>query len=99
MRGVHLRPHRRVDAVGADQQRAVRLGDRAVGAFDQRGDGAAGILAIAGDPVAELDRVSPGPLDQFVVQQHVEAAAVHSVLRPLVAGERAARLGVDVVAI
>ena len=49
--------------------------------------------------MAEPDRVWPGALDQLVVQQHVEAAAVHRVLRPVVAGEQPARLGVDVVAI
>ena len=96
---MHLSPHSRVDAVGADQQRAVRLGRRAVGAFDQRSDGAVSILAVAGDAVAEPDSVAPGPLDQLVVHQHVEAAAVHGVLRPLITGEQAARLRVDVVAV
>ena len=71
LRGVHLRPHRRVDAVGADEQRAVRLGGRAVGVFDERGD-AAGILAVAGDRLTEPDRTRPQPLDNLVVQQHVK---------------------------
>ena len=35
----------------------------------------------------------------MLVQEHLELAAVHCVLRPSVAGEQAARLGVDVVAI
>ena len=34
--GMHLRPDRRMDAVGADEQRAARLGGRAVGVFDER---------------------------------------------------------------
>ena len=70
---VHLRAHRRVDAVGADQQRAARFGGRAVGVLDQRGDAAVGILAVAGDAAAEPHRVRPDPLHHLVVQQHVEA--------------------------
>jgi hypothetical protein len=96
--GVHLCPHRRVNPIGADQQCAVRLGGRAVGAFDQRRD-AAPTLAIAGNAMAEADGVRSRALDQLVMQQHVEAAAVHRVLRPVIAGVETARLGIDVVAI
>ena len=97
--GMHLRANRRVDAVGADQQRAFRLGGRAVGVFDQRADAAVGILAIAGHAAAEPHRLRPDPLHHLVVQQHVEVAAMHRVLRPVVAGEQPARLGIDVVAV
>ncbi len=99
LRRVHLRAHRRVDAVGADQQRAVGLHGGAVSAFDQRGNGTVRILAVAGHAMAEPDRVGPGALDQLVMQQHVEAATMHGVLRPVVAGQKSARLGVDVVAV
>ena len=38
-------------------------------------------------------------LDDGLVQEHLQAAAVHRVLRPLVAGAHAARLGVDLFAV
>jgi hypothetical protein len=97
--GMHLRAHRRVDAVGADQQRALGLGGCAVGVLDQRADAAVRVLAVAGDAAAEPHRGSSSALHELVVQQHVELAAVHRVLRPVVAGEQAARLRIDVVAV
>ena len=99
LRRVHLRPDRRVDAVGADQQRAARLGARAVGVLDERAHAAVGMIAVAGHAAAEPDRVRPDPLHRLVVQQHVELAAMHRILRPVVAGEQPARLGIDVVAV
>ena len=98
LRRMHLRPDRRVDAVRPDQQRAARLRGRAVGMRDVRRD-AAGIVAVAGDAAAEPDRLRSQPLHHLLVQQHVEAAAMHRILRPVVAGETPARLRIDVVAV
>ena len=81
------------------EQRAARLRRRAVGVLDQRANAAVAELAIAGDPAAELDRLRPDPLHDLIVQQHVEPPAMHRVLRPVVAGEFSARLGIDVVAV
>ena len=96
---MHLRAHRGVDAVGANKQRAARLRRRAVGVLDQRADVAIVEFAIAGNPAAELDRLRPDPLNDLVVQQHVELPAMHGVLRPVVAGKFSAGLGIDVVAV
>jgi hypothetical protein len=97
--GMHLRPHRRVDAVRADQQRAGRLRARPVGVLDQRADAAVGILGVAGDAAAEPHCAGTGALDQPPIEQHMEMAAVHRILRPVVAGEFPARLRIDVVAV
>ena len=55
--------------------------------------------AIAGHPLAQPHRIGAGAGDEDVVQEHVELAAMHGVLLPVVAGELAARLGIDVVAV
>ncbi len=94
---VHLRAHRGVDAVGADQQRALHFAGGAV-AFDESGD-AVFILAVAGDAARELYGVLADALDDLVIEQHVKLAAVHGILRPVVAGELPARLGINVVAV
>ena len=96
---MHLRPHRGVNAVGADQQRAARLRSRAVGVFDTRADATVGMLAIAGDAASKSHRLRAQPLRDLVVQQHVEQPAMHSILRPVVARAFSARLGIDVVAV
>ena len=96
---MHLRPHGRVDAVRADEQRAARLGGRAVGVFDERGDTAVGILPIAHHPATKSDRLRPDPLHHFFMQQHVELAAMNRVLRPVVASQKSARLGINVIAV
>jgi hypothetical protein len=96
---MHLRAHRGMDAVGADQQRTARLRRRAVGVLDQRANAPVAELAIAGNPAAELDRLRPDPLDDLVVQEHMEQPAMYGVLRPVVAGEFSARFGIDVVAV
>ena len=70
----------------------------AVARLDERGD-AVGVIAIAGDPVAEANRAGAESLERRPVQHHLQLAAVHRVLRPAVAREQAARLGIDVVAV
>ena len=68
-------------------------------AFDQRAHAAVGILPIAGHPAAEPDRLRPDPLDHLVMQQHVELATMNRILRPVVAGQEPAGLGIDVIAV
>ena len=97
--GMHLRPDRGVDAVGADQQPAVRLRTRPVRMIDEGGHAAVGRLAVAADAAAQADGVRAKPFNDLTVKQHVQAAAVYGVLRPLVPGLQAARLGIDVVAV
>ena len=77
----------------------LRLGARAVGVLDERAHAAVGMIAVAGHAAAEPHRVGPDPLHHLVVQQHVELAAMHRILRPVVAGGEPAHLGVDVVAV
>ena len=65
------------------------LGPAAVGTLDQRGDRAVGIVAVAGHPVAEPHRARAGPLEQRLVEQAMQLAAMHGVLRPNVARQPA----------
>ena len=67
--------------------------------FDERAHAAVGILAVAGHSAPEPDRVRPDPLHHLFMQQHVELAAMNRILRPVVAGQEPARLGIDVVAV
>ena len=87
-----------MQAVGADQQPAVDFQVTAVLRFDERGH-AIDSVAVAGDPVAQPHRVGAEPIEHRPVQQHLQLAAMHRVLRPAIACEQAARLGVDVVAV
>ena len=87
-----------MQAVGSDQQSAVAFELTAVPRLDQRRD-TTGAISITGYALAQTDRVGAEPLEHGAVQQHLELAAVHRVLRPTVAGEQAASLGVDIVAI
>ncbi len=96
---MHLGPDRRMDPVGPHQQPPVRLRARAIGVLDQGRHPAAGVLAISGDPAAQPHGIRAGPLQQRVVQQHVELAAVDRILRPPVAGQPAAGFAIDVRAI
>src|SRR5688572_6449101 len=84
-----------MQTVRADQQRPLDVEARAITRLDQRPDaGAAGMLAVARNLHARSNSASAETLDDRVVEEHLQAAAVHRVLRPLVAGAHAARLGV-----
>jgi len=95
---MHLRPHGRVQAVGRDQQPPAHLLPFARARFDQRRH-ALRILAVARHPAAQLHRVGTEALLHRVEQQHLQLAAVHRILRPLVAGQQAARLGIHIMAV
>ena len=57
------------------------------------------MAAIPGDLQAGADRASAEPFHRGPVQQHLQCAPVHGILRPPVTGEQAARLAVHVVAV
>jgi hypothetical protein len=57
------------------------------------------MLAIGDHLASEPDRIGPGALQELPEQEDVKLAAMHDVLWPIVAGEAAARLRVDVVTI
>src|SRR5688572_19524778 len=89
-----------MQTVRADQQRPLDAEARAITRLDQRPDaGAAGMLAIPRDLHARSNSASAETLDDRVVEEHLQAAAVYRVLRPLVAGAHAARLGVHLLAV
>ena len=67
--------------------------------FDERAHAAVAVLAVARHAAAEPDRLGPGALDELLVQQHVELAAMHGILRPVIAGDETARFRIDVVAV
>ncbi len=98
LRGVHLRPHRRVQAVGGHQQAAFDFEPAAIEGVDEGGD-AGGVVAVSADLVAQADRIAAEPFERRPVQQHLQLAAVHRVLRPAIARQQAARLGIDVIAV
>ena len=96
---MHLRAHGRVDAVGADEQCGRKIRTVAI----RRGH-LNGHPSVRQPPVARHARAKPhgigaNPLHDLAVQQHLQLAAVHGVLRPLVPGEPPAPLRVDVVAV
>jgi len=95
---MHLCANGRVQAVRGDQQAAVAFEAAAVARFNQCGDPVV-TVPVAGHALAEPDRVAAEALEHGAVQQHLQLAAVHRVLRPAIAGQQAARLGVDVVAV
>ena len=66
--------------------------------LNQRRD-AIGVVAITDDTVPREHRAGTEALDRRAVEQHLQAAAMHGVLRPTVTGEETARLGVDVLAV
>src|SRR6185369_577436 len=67
--------------------------------FDQRTHAPVAVLAIARDFASELHGIGSNALHDLLMQQHVEQAAMHRVLRPFVASQKATRLGINVVAI
>ena len=87
-----------MQAVGRDEKASVDRQARALRGFDLRGH-AVVVLGIADDPVAQADRAGPEAFERRAVEQHLQLPPVHRVLRPAVAREQAARLGVDVVAV
>ena len=95
---MHLRPHRRVQAVRADQQLGANLRLRSVRGANQHRD-AIGLVAIACHAVPREHRAGTEALERRAVQQHLQSAAMHRVLRPAVSREEAARLGVHVLAV
>ena len=57
------------------------------------------MLPVSGHAAAEPDRVRTDPFHELAVQQQVELAAMHRVLRPFVSGQAPARFGIDVIAV
>ena len=95
---MHLGPHGRVQSIGADQQLRPKLALRTARSANERRD-AIGVVAVADDTMPGEHRAGSETLDRRAVEQHLQAAAMHSVLRPTVTGEKTARLGVHVLAV
>ena len=90
-----------MNTVGAEQQLAAN-GRQVIAArcLDQQADTAAVVLnAIALGTMPEADPIRAEAFENSAVEQHVQLTTVDSILRPVIAREQAARLGVDVVAI
>jgi len=87
-----------MQAVGGHQQRAFGFAAAAIACLDQRRD-ALLVRAVAGHPMAQPYRVGPQAFAHGAVQHHLQLPAMHRILRPPVAGQQAARLGVHVVAV
>lgn len=95
---MHLRAHRRMQAVGRDQQRACHFLPPAVACLDQGRD-AVGVLPITGHALAQAHGIVAQSRAHGIEQQHLQLSAMHRVLRPAVAGGQTARLGIDLVAV
>src|SRR5688572_22683154 len=95
---VHLGSYRRVQPVGADQQLRPNLALRSTWSADQRSD-AIGVVAVTDDAVPGEHRAGTQPLDRRAMEQHLQRAAMHGVLRPTVTGKETARLGVHILAV
>jgi hypothetical protein len=92
--GVHLRADRGMDAVRADQERALDGGFDAFGRDEARGHTLRAVV-IARDPLARPHRLRAETVQHRAVEQHVEPAPVDGILRPEVAGLRPAWLGMN----
>ena len=90
---MHLRPHRRVQPIGPDQEGPFELHALAVASLDQRLDATTAlVVAVTDDRHAGPHRTGAEALDDGAVQQHLQATAVHRILRPVIAGAHPARL-------
>ena len=56
-------------------------------------------FAITSHTAAELHGIGTDPLQNLLMEQHVQMAAMNRILRPVVSGEQPARFGIDVVAV
>ncbi len=95
---VHLRAHGREQAVCRHQQAALGFVLPPLAVFKQRGH-AIGAVPIAHHAFTQAYGAGTQPLLHRARQQHLQCTTVHRVLRPPVAGQQAARLGIDVVAV
>src|SRR6185437_339583 len=87
---IELPPHRRMDAVGADQDIRLILGDNRAPAIDEcRGDLVAALDAALED-MTGTQRVGAKPRARRLGQHHLEPPAMHRILRPGEAGGAAA---------
>ena len=98
LRGVHLRPHGRVQAIGGDQQRSVHFPAFTIACLDDRRH-TVGILPVAHHPLPQLHGVVSQAFSHGVEQHHLQLPPVHRILRPVVARLQAAWLGVHLVAV
>lgn len=86
-----------MNAVGTDQQGALDL-DRAA-LREEPGRHGVRILTVVDESMAGHEGFAAKTRRHRLQQQHVQTAAMHRVLGPVVAGVQAARLGVDLVAV
>src|SRR5687768_1666128 len=97
---VHLGAHGRMQTVRPDEQGPVDLRALTVASLDQNPNAmAVVIVAVTGDRRACANGVDPETIDDGSVEEHLQVAAVHRILRPLIAGAQAARLGVHLFAV
>ena len=96
--GIELPPHRRMDAVAADENVAGHCGARALGEFLEAGFDGSFLLREGGEYVARVHGRAPQPLDHGIAQHALQVAAVDGKLRHFVAGLQAARLAPDFLA-
>src|SRR5690606_4975341 len=100
LRRMHLLAHGRMQAVSGDQQASCHFRTRTRSVLQYGADAfAVRMIAITGDLHASADRLRSEPFQYRAIQQHLKLAAMHGVLRPVVAGTQTARLGVNVVAV
>ena len=88
--GIELRAHRGMNAVGADQQRALRV--VAIGSPVRRSTKCARTPVRSSLPAGQMmageNAVGAQPLARRVEQDHLQFAAMDGELRPVVAGGR-----------
>src|SRR6185503_1749331 len=93
--GVEVRTHRRMDAVGADQDVGLGGLDDAAVAVGEASGHLRALLLEGGDAPAKVDPVGAEPAFGAVEQDHLQFAAMNRELRPRQAGMAAARIGPD----
>ena len=92
---IEVPAHGGMDAVGADQEIALRFAGRRTGRICEARDDLVAALLQAGEMMAGRERVRTEPLVDGAEQDLVQLAARDRDLRPAVAGGLAARLGPD----
>ena len=82
---MHLRPHRGVNAIGTNQDRPFYDGGLPIRIFHNGRDGTVWVRLVAGNTLTKSHRVYAKTFLHFVKQQHLQFAAMGSILGPSVA--------------
>src|SRR5437016_2302537 len=89
-----------METIGRNQQRSFHLGTFTVAALQQsRHSLSVRAIAIARDFQARADGICAQAFHSSAIEEYLQLAPVHGILRPLVAGPESPEFGIDFIAI